>query len=351
MNTQGGIAGYPPSPYIVNLIELQNTINNASGLTTTSALSNAITDIQKMVDFQKKQINTNFLASYDSNSITVLSNMNFSNATLTVEGTSISGTGSANGTTFLSTGNTSIVLSATSSPAIAFNIQKRPIFTFTQSTNALYFDPSGIASQFQISSATLVADRISFRGQTMSPASGKYLASVDTLGNGIWSYVSSLQTANTNVRVSAIDNTIRFTNNNVQNGMFSVSSFSVLPQAYFTSNVNCSQDVYAANFFNISDSNFKKNIQTLDSVYTDSIIKNLQGVRFTWNRDDSSDIGLIAQAVREVLPEAVKETEEGLTVAYTKIVPLLIESVKGLKVRVNDLEKQIEQIKSRLPPL
>ncbi len=49
MNTQG-LAGYPPSPYIVNLIELQNTINNASGLTPLNVVSNAVTNIQKMVE-------------------------------------------------------------------------------------------------------------------------------------------------------------------------------------------------------------------------------------------------------------------------------------------------------------
>jgi hypothetical protein len=251
MNSQG-IAGYPPSPYIVNLIELQNTINNASGLTTTSALSNAIADIQKMVDFQKKQVNTNFLASYDSNSISVLSNMNFtSNATLTIDGTSVTADGGTSAT-FLSTGATSLILAATSSPAISFSVQNRSTLTFGQNGTAFFF-----------------------------------------------------------------------------------------------STVTCFGNIFASNFLNLSDSNLKYNIQTLDTAFTDSVLTHLNGVRFQWKANDRDDIGFIAQTTREVLPEAVEETPQGLTVAYSKIVPVLVESVKHLRQRVEDLEKEIALIKSR----
>lgn len=254
MNSQG-VAGYPPSPYIVNLIELQNTINNASGLTTTSALSNAIADIQKMVDFQKKQVNANFLASYDSNSITVLSNMNFdSNATLSVDGSVVTGNG-GNGSSFLSTGSTSIILAATSSPAISFSIQGTSTFTFGQNRTAFFF-----------------------------------------------------------------------------------------------STVTCFGNILASNFVNLSDSNLKYNIQTFNTASTNNILDQLNGVRFQWRADNRHDVGIIAQTIRDVLPEAVEETPEGLGVSYTKVIPVLIESVKGLKQRVEDLEKEIGLLKSRLSP-
>ncbi len=253
MNSQG-VAGYPPSPYIVNLIELQNTVNNASGLTTTSVLSNAISNIQQMVDFQRKQVNANFLASYDSNSITVLSNMNFaSNATLSIDGTSVM-TNGGSATTFLSTGSTSIILAATSSPAISFSIQNRSTFTFGQNGTAFFF-----------------------------------------------------------------------------------------------STVTCFGNMFASNFLNLSDSNLKWNIQTLDTAYTETVLNHLNGVRFQWKSNNREDIGLLAQTTREVLPEAVEETAAGLTVAYTKIIPVLVESLKHLKGRVESLEKEIEQLKSRVP--
>ena len=252
MNSQG-VAGYPPSPYIVNLIELQNTVNNASGLTATSQLSNSIADIQKMVDFQRKQVNANFLASYDSNSITVLSNMNFaSNATLSIDGTSVLANGGS-AATFLSTGSTSIILAATSSPAIRLSVQGQSTFTIGQNRTSFFF-----------------------------------------------------------------------------------------------STVTCFGNMVASNFVNLSDSNLKWNIQTLETGYTETVLNHLKGVRFQWKSDNRHDIGLLAQTTREVLPEAVEETEGGLTVAYSKIIPVLVESVKGLKVRVEELEKEITQLKSRV---
>lgn len=250
MNPQGGVAGYPPSPYIVNLIELQNTINNASGLTATSALSNAVTDIQRMVDFQKKQVNANFLASYDSNSITVLSNMNFaSNATLSIDGATVTGSGGSAGA-FLSTGSTSILLSATSTPAISFNVLQRSTFILTQRGTASFF------------------------------------STVTVFGN-----------------------------------------------------------VQASNFVTLSDSNYKHTIQPLGYPFAQSTLSNLNGVRFRWNQGNRPDIGLIAQATQQALPEVVEQSEQGLTVAYGKIVPVLIESVKGLTLRVAELEKEIAELK------
>jgi hypothetical protein len=344
---QGGLAGYPPSPYIVNLIELQNTINNASGLTTTQALSNAVADIQLMVDFQRKQVNTNFLASYDSDSITVLSNMNFSNASLTVNGTTVSGSGGSAGSSLIS-GNTSITLASVSSPAIAFTIQNRPIFTFSQSTNATYYDPSGIGTQFWISGATLLADNVTFGGASMGAVDGKFLRATDTAGKGVWSYVSSIEAGTTRVSARSTDHSIRCFNNSIENIRLSMSTLTVNPYSFFTSSIYCYSDMYATNFNLISDWNLKHNIQALDTAASDSILDQLQGVRFEWNRNNVPDIGMIAQTVQQALPEAVSESGEGLAISYNKIIPVLVESVKGLKQRVTFLEKEITELKSRL---
>ena len=55
-----------------------------------------------------------------------------------------------------------------------------------------------------------------------------------------------------------------------------------------------------------------------------------------------ADVGVVAQQVQEVLPEAVKERDDGyLAVDYYKIVPMLIESIKELKDRVETLEGQV----------
>lgn len=67
----GGIAGYPPSPFLVNLYDLQGGITNASGVTTTSALSNAVSNLQQMVDYGQKRIYVNTISKYDTSPIQV----------------------------------------------------------------------------------------------------------------------------------------------------------------------------------------------------------------------------------------------------------------------------------------
>jgi hypothetical protein len=62
-----------------------------------------------------------------------------------------------------------------------------------------------------------------------------------------------------------------------------------------------------------------------------------------WRDLSFNDIGVIAQEVQETLPEAVQGTEVStlkLSVAYHKIIPVLIEVVKGLEDKVSTLQGQ-----------
>ena len=84
-----------------------------------------------------------------------------------------------------------------------------------------------------------------------------------------------------------------------------------------------------------SDARFKRNIETLPNAL-DAVGK-LRGVRYEWNTEEFKDrefpagkqVGLIAQEVREVVPQAVIEQSDGyLAVDYARLVPLLIEGMK-----------------------
>jgi hypothetical protein len=103
-------------------------------------------------------------------------------------------------------------------------------------------------------------------------------------------------------------------------------------------NFHADADIYAYSTSVGSDKKLKKNIK--DIKYGLSDVMKLRGVDFDWKekRDGVHDIGVIAQEVREVIPEVVKETEDingekYLSVDYSKLVPVLIEAIKELSER------------------
>ena len=101
-------------------------------------------------------------------------------------------------------------------------------------------------------------------------------------------------------------------------------------------------------FFNYSDIRLKTNIRTIrNAVYK---TKRLRGVEYRRNdtNSDKKHIGLIAQEVKNVLPEVVNEGEDGyMSVNYSNIVALLIESVKELANKNERLERRIKLLENR----
>lgn len=88
-----------------------------------------------------------------------------------------------------------------------------------------------------------------------------------------------------------------------------------------------------------SDERIKKNVNTIDDAV--EIVKQLRGVRYTRRDNDQRGIGVIAQELRKVLPELVHEGESGkLSVSYGNLCGVLIEAVKGLTARIEELESK-----------
>ena len=100
------------------------------------------------------------------------------------------------------------------------------------------------------------------------------------------------------------------------------------------------QDIIA---FYSSDQRLKDNINPIENSL--SKVLSISGNTYTWNENSSregNDVGVIAQEVLEVLPEAVTTRENGyLAVDYQKLVPLLIESIKELSHKVEILEQKL----------
>ena len=90
-----------------------------------------------------------------------------------------------------------------------------------------------------------------------------------------------------------------------------------------------------------SDERLKDNIEPIKDAL--GKLQTLSGNTFTWNDKSEkvgiSDIGVIAQEVEKVIPMAVRPKDSGyLRVQYSKIIPLLVQSIKELSEKVEKLE-------------
>jgi Chaperone of endosialidase len=109
-----------------------------------------------------------------------------------------------------------------------------------------------------------------------------------------------------------------------------ISSILVEGQSYFQNAVYVSSAVSATAFNTVSDERLKANIQPLTGAL--STVCQLQGVHYTMG--GQAQIGLLAQQVQSVVPEAVSASGDGyLAVDYSRLVPLLIEAIKEIALR------------------
>lgn len=229
---------------VLNIVELQNVVTSASGLSGTGFLSNQVTNIQQMVNFSQKQINVNVISNFDKTPIQFVSPVNFSNVAVTTT----SGTGTTTGAGATSSSGTHISTIGTTS-TLGF-------LTIGGALNSLEL----------------------------------------TQTSGTPFYITQAGAANFSGIVSA------------------------------------------DNFVTTSDGRKKTDIRPITNYHT--ILSSIQGVHFRWNTSREADIGVIAQDLQRVLPEAVIEGADGLQVAYMKLIPVLVEAIKGLQKRVEHLETQ-----------
>ena len=96
-----------------------------------------------------------------------------------------------------------------------------------------------------------------------------------------------------------------------------------------------------------SDERLKENIVEIDNALEK--VKQIRGVEYDWTEQyleeyahvPKHDVGVIAQEVEKVLPEIVAERDNGIkAVRYEKLTAMIIEAVKELSARVDELEKK-----------
>ena len=96
-----------------------------------------------------------------------------------------------------------------------------------------------------------------------------------------------------------------------------------------------------------SDIKWKENIKPIEDAL-DKVTK-LEGVTFDWKEDSDTysmvgikeDIGFIAQDVKKVIPEIVRENNSGdLSLRMNAVIPVLVQAIKELKEEINELKEK-----------
>jgi hypothetical protein len=112
---------------------------------------------------------------------------------------------------------------------------------------------------------------------------------------------------------------------------------------------------YCTGGWQTSDRRFKRDVEDIDDAL--SKVLGLRGVSFTWKTDEYVEkgfpggrhYGVIAQEVEEVLPEVVGGTPgEERTVAYSEIIPVLVEAMKTQQGEIEALRAEIIELRSAL---
>ena len=107
--------------------------------------------------------------------------------------------------------------------------------------------------------------------------------------------------------------------------------------------------VYCRRVIEVSDARAKTEVHTISGALAQ--VAQLRGVRYQWAAEsartqDGERLGLIAQELQQVVPQAVTSGERGLGISYSSLVPLLIEAIKELREQVQELQAEVKSVKS-----
>ena len=169
-------------------------------------------------------------------------------------------------------------------------------------------------------------------------------ALVVTGGVGVSKTVTATSVAAGTVRLDAENNQITTDSGDLNINCATGSKISVKTNTEINGNLNVTGDITA--FYSPSDERWKDNIEPIQNSLNKVI--GISGNTFTWNEKSQqptgmTDIGVIAQEVHTVLPEAVLDRGDHMSVNYQKLIPLLIEAIKDLNNKIDDLEERIDQ--------
>ncbi len=119
---------------------------------------------------------------------------------------------------------------------------------------------------------------------------------------------------------------------------------------YVNGTTYCTSGSWAA-----SDARYKKNVKIISSALEK--VKSMRGTNYEFNTNqfknkkfsEEKQYGFIAQELKEVLPELVKQDEDGFyAVNYDGVIPVLVEAMKELEIKNTKLENVVEEQNSKI---
>ena len=147
--------------------------------------------------------------------------------------------------------------------------------------------------------------------------------------------------ANELLKYTAADHTLKFTDSSgathLTLGGDATGEFAI-DVADGSNNKN---KVRAAAFVTYSDERLKTDVSAIRNGL--ETVNNLKAVNFTWKKDGSRDFGFMAQELKQVVPQAVHGSEEGLYgVDYGRLSAILVSAIQEQSVQIASLKKQLE---------
>jgi hypothetical protein len=177
-------------------------------------------------------------------------------------------------------------------------------------------------------------------------------------GTALW--VQSEGSVSAYAALNVFNGGLKVANTTTQNGGYSIQCGSILSSGNVI--VSGSVSVVGDITSQASDKRLKENIITISSAL-DKVDK-INGVYFNFtdkanelngNLSKNKQIGFLAQEIQAVLPEIVKPApfdidsngnsisgENYLTIQYEKVVPLLLQAIKELKLELDEVRKLIK---------
>lgn len=215
---------------------------------------------------------------------------------------------------------------------------------FSSSGNGSFGGTLGVTGSATFSSTMAVTGAATFSGSVTvpTPSSGGHATTKTYVDNA-----DALKLSLTGGTMSGgltIQNTApTITMADTDNGTFSIHCNSALigflgtAGGWISRTDNSGNFTATGNVTAYSDERIKDDIHTIE--YAVARLKALRGVYYKRKDTGAPGVGVIAQEVQQIFPEVVHENEDGmLSVAYGNLVGVLIEAVKELADRVEELE-------------